>query len=52
MRYGLCIGGDAVVLERGKVDMFGVEAAQNRFDFVEGCIGCTVFDENLCVVSR
>lgn len=47
MGDGLGVGGDAVVLECTEIDVFGVEAVENRFNFAERFVGCAVFDEDL-----
>lgn len=47
MGHGLGIGSDAIVLERAEVDMFGVEAAEDCFDFAKRDVGRSVLDENL-----
>lgn len=43
---GLGVCCDAVVLFGSEVDMLGVEASQDRLDFGERGVGCTVLDED------
>lgn len=44
MSNSLGVGSDAVMLAGGEVDMFGTQAGEDMLDFVEACLGGTVFD--------
>lgn len=49
MSYGLGVGGDAVVLGGGEVDVFGVQAGEDVFYFGEAGLRGAVFDDYLGV---
>lgn len=46
VRYGLRVGGNAVVLLRGEVDVLGFQTGEHCFDEVEGGVCGAVFDQD------
>jgi hypothetical protein len=52
VRHGLGVGCDAVVLAGREIDVLGVEASEDGFDFGKGGVGSAVLDEDLCSCVR